>query len=466
MPGVFRRKGDARWTAWWFDESHERRTKRAYTDKAESRKLAAMREDVCRKRVDGLTDATAERFAEQGRKPIKVHVDDYFAHCEHVGQVARHIMVKRGHLNRLIEGIGAAHLPDLEPNAVSLHLQGLKREGLAARTINASRAAVIAFVNWCVKSGRVAENRLRVISKLDERKDRRRVRRAMSDDELIRLLDAAGPRRLVYLTAAMTGLRRGELREITWADVDMADGYLRVRIGVGKAAREDFVPLHEQVIEALTEANPADAKPADRVFPTMPTIRTFYLDLERARAAWIKEAEQDANEHERREQSDFLAKVDSAGRWVDLHAMRMTLSTNLAKAGVMPQLAQRIMRHADMRTTLRYYTDLRLADATKAVDALPRIEVAAEATHAVATGTYGNDAMGDQETPCVVDSTGAESDTPNRAFGVTTVHRPSDAALATVDAQPVGNAQCCTTKHGDSSKRANGLEPSTFSLEG
>ncbi len=466
MPGVFKRRGDAHWTAWWFDENHERRTKRAYTDKAESRKLGAMREDKCRKRADGLIDVSAQRFAEHARKPIETHLADYFADCEHVGQVARHIKVKRGHLDRLIDDLSAERLIDLEPNAVSIHLQGLKADGLSARTINASRAAVAAFVNWCLKSGRIAENPLRIIPKLDERKDRRRVRRAMSDDELIRLLDAAGPRRLVYLTAAMAGLRRGELRMINWGDIDLADGYLRVRIGVGKASREDVIPLHCQLVEALTGAKPADAGPADRVFPTIPTIRTFYRDLERARAAWIKEAERDANEHERREQSDFLAKVDSAGRWVDLHAMRITLSTNLVKAGVMPQLVQRVMRHADMRTTLRYYTDLRLADATKAVDALPRIEIASEANRAAATGTYGDDAVAGQETPGAFDSTGAESDTPDRAFGVTTVHQPSDAALETVDAQPIGNAQCCTTKHDDSTKRAKGLEPSTFSLEG
>ena len=368
MPGVFKRKGNARWTAWWFDEKHERRTKRAYSDKAESRKLAAMREDECRKRADGLTDATAERFATHARTPLKVHIADYFAHCDHIGQAARHITVKRGHLDRLIDGINAERLVHLEPNAVSRHFQCLKHQGLSARTINASRAAVVAFVNWCVKSGRIAENPLGIIPKLDEQKDRRRIRRAMSDAELIRLLDAAGPRRLVYLTAALTGLRRGELRKITWGDVDLAGRYLRVRLGVGKAAREDVIPLHEQVLEALREAKSSDAKPADRVFRTMPTIRTFYLDLERARLAWIAKSGHDANERKRREQSDVLTKVDSAGRWIDLHAMRITLGTNLAKAGVTPQLAQRVMRHADMRTTLKHYTDLRLADARKAVE--------------------------------------------------------------------------------------------------
>ena len=45
-------------------------------------------------------------------------------------------------------------------------------------------------------------------------------------------------------------------------------------------------------------------------------------------------------------------------------------------------------------------------------------------------------------------------------------HRGGDAALATVDAHPVGDSQCCASKHYGSSKRAKGLEPSTFSLEG
>ena len=52
--------------------------------------------------------------------------------------------------------------------------------------------------------------------------------------------------------------------------------------------------------------------------------------------------------------------------WViDLHALRTTLGTQLARAGVAPQIAQRIMRHADYRTTLKHYTVLGLADTAR-----------------------------------------------------------------------------------------------------
>jgi hypothetical protein len=47
---------------------------------------------------------------------------------------------------------------------------------------------------------------------------------------------------------------------------------------------------------------------------------------------------------------------DAQGKVIDLHAMRTTLGTNLARAGVAPQVAREIMRHADYRTTLKHYT--------------------------------------------------------------------------------------------------------------
>ena len=38
----------------------------------------------------------------------------------------------------------------------------------------------------------------------------------------------------------------------------------------------------------------------------------------------------------------------------DLHSLRIPLGTRLAREGIAPQIAQRIMRHADYRTTLKH----------------------------------------------------------------------------------------------------------------
>jgi hypothetical protein len=65
---------------------------------------------------------------------------------------------------------------------------------------------------------------------------------------------------------------------------------------------------------------------------------------------------------------------DDNGRVIDVHALRHTTATFLAKAGVAPRTAQSIMRHSDIRLTLGSYTDPQLLDEASAVDALPTFD--------------------------------------------------------------------------------------------
>jgi len=66
-----------------------------------------------------------------------------------------------------------------------------------------------------------------------------------------------------------------------------------------------------------------------------------------------------------------IPKVDAQGRTVDVHAMRHTFATLMARSGVMPATAQKLMRHSDIRLTMNIYTHLDLADTAGAVAALP-----------------------------------------------------------------------------------------------
>ena len=61
------------------------------------------------------------------------------------------------------------------------------------------------------------------------------------------------------------------------------------------------------------------------------------------------------------------------GRTVDVHCLRHTFATLLARNGVSPSVAQRLMRHSDIRLTMNTYTHLDLADTAGAVAALPAI---------------------------------------------------------------------------------------------
>lgn len=164
-------------------------------------------------------------------------------------------------------------------------------------------------------------------------------RRALTADELGRLLDRSPPSRsLVYRVAAYTGLRRSELRRLTWANVTSD----RVTV-YGKAGRVESVPLHRSLPSLLEPKR----QPTGFVFPTVPHIETVHLDY---KAAEILPVE---------------------GKVADFHSLRYTFCTMLARAGVNVWDAMQLMRHRDIKLTTRIYLDASQLDTRAAVDKIP-----------------------------------------------------------------------------------------------
>ena len=381
MATIFKRGGKGPWIIQWYDHKGDRREMSSRcTDKRRAEQLAQKLESDKLLRKSGIIDASTDRFVEHRKSPIGEHLDDYLADLRHRGCNPRHTQTVESQLKRLITDINAKHLTDLDPIKVGRHLRALrdmpvkqlrevqndeKKRTMGPRTINAVRSATLAFLNWCVRTGRLPLNPCQYVAKVDETKDQRVKRRALTAEEVAKLVKASGERGTFYLVAAMTGLRMKEMRNVTWNDVDLATSALLVRASVGKAKRDDWIALTAEVVTALKGIKPPNTSGSELVFPTQPTTRTFVSDLT---AAGIPE-------------------YDSAGRRVDRHALRTTTGTLLARAGVMPQEAQRQMRHADIKTTLRHYTDLRLSDQARAVAKLP--EIAQIRVELAATGTDG-----------------------------------------------------------------------------
>ena len=68
-----------------------------------------------------------------------------------------------------------------------------------------------------------------------------------------------------------------------------------------------------------------------------------------------------------------MGRRDAQGQTVDVHSLRHTFATLLARNGVSPSIAQKLMRHSDIRLTMNTYTHLDLADTAGAVAGLPAI---------------------------------------------------------------------------------------------
>jgi integrase len=462
---LFKRQGRGPWIASWYDHDGKRRERSTRTtDRAAAERILAKHVADAALRRDGVIDANRDRFAVEGRRPLAEHIAAYIAHCRRAGQASRHVDQKDDHLRRLSEGARVTRLADLTADALERHLTQLRHSGLSARSVNFARQIAVAFYQWAVKTGRAEINPLRVVPKLDESRDRRRVRRPLTDAEMASLIAVAREhgREAWYLAAALAGLRKGDLQRLTWADVDFDDATITVR--EGKAKRVDLIPMHPQLAEALQRRfAERPAVGAAKVFPETVTDRTRLRDFLRAgiaREEIVRDGDGEpvmVGSGKRRRPKTRIVAEDDDGKVIDLHALRTTLGTQLARAGVAPQIAQRIMRHSDYKTTLAHYTVLGLTDTSKAVEALPAIRThddgseRATGTHAEPTDAGGDPQLYPQQLERGTERTGANRRAERRATG-------TDA----MDATPTKNGPYGPLD----AKRATGLEPATFSLEG
>jgi len=462
---VYKRAPNGAYIASWTTHDGKRKERSTKTtDLAVAERILASYVNDEAMRARGLYDATAERHADEGRKPIGAHVGAYIQSCQRSGHTAQHVFQKRRHLERLIADSDVTRLAELTSDALERHLFRRKQDGKAARTINASRQAAVAFANWCVKTGRMPSNPLAVVAKLNEEMDRKRVRRPLTDVELVSLLGVAqkAGRKAWYLCAALAGLRRGDMVNLEWRDVNFDEGTLTIRNG--KSGRTDVVPLHPQLADELL-ARRGTAMPMARVFPHPVSNTTRLRDFLNAGLA-RKEVVRDANgepvmvkRHDRPSKYEKVRIVttDDEGREIDLHALRTTLGTNLARSGVTPQVAQRIMRHADYRTTLAHYTVLGLNDTSAAIERIAAIE--APATVAVAVG--GTD-LKHQQHPRQPGGGNSRSVASGREVPTGRKHDPAVVSPR----YSAGNCENSRELARDCEQRATRLERATFSLEG
>jgi integrase len=191
---------------------------------------------------------------------------------------------------------------------------------------------------------------LEVLKKID-RPERARYRRSFSEVELRRLLDVSGPRSPLYKIAALTGLRKGELRQLQWRDVrlDQTKPIIKLRPEANKARREEVLPLHPAAAATMLSLRPEPFDPLGTIFPVLPRPSTFRQDLKRA----------------------DIPYRDADRRFGDFHSLRYSFCTMLARAGVPIRTAMELMRHRDPRLTVELYVDAGQLDTDEAVSRLP-----------------------------------------------------------------------------------------------
>jgi len=166
-----------------------------------------------------------------------------------------------------------------------------------------------------------------------------------SPEEVLALVRAAESEQdaAIFLTAAFTGLRRGELVALRWRDVDFAGSIIRVagsysegHLTRPKSNKVRAVPMAPEVATALARLGQRDRWTGDDDL-VFPGVTGAYLD---ASALYRR----------------FMAAARRAElRRLRFHDLRHTFGTTMASnPKVDMRRLQEWMGHADISTTLRY----------------------------------------------------------------------------------------------------------------
>ena len=230
------------------------------------------------------------------------------------------------------ERYGALSLASFTPARINEAIEDLRMGGRSAATVNRYVAPLSAAFTYAVKNlGWMDDNPVRKIEKPKEGGGRVRF---LSDDERARLLQACkeSSNPLLYpavVVALSTGMRRGEQFSLTWRQVDLNAG--RIRLEKTKNGDRRMVALTGPALEELRKLAKVRRLDNDYVFPGK--VKGQPIDLTRPWRLALKAAEIE----------DF--------RW---HDLRHSFASELAMSGATLAEIAEAMGHKTLAMVKRY----------------------------------------------------------------------------------------------------------------
>jgi integrase len=147
----------------------------------------------------------------------------------------------------------------------------------------------------------------------------------------------------IVLLALNTGLRKGEIFNLTWADINLVTALLTVRGEGAKSSQTRYVPLNAEAVTVLRTWHAASGH-TGRVFPGSPERRPSgdthpgddNAPLDDVKKSWLPIVRD--------------AKLEN----FTFHDLRHTFASKLVMAGVDLNTVRELLGHADLKMTLRY----------------------------------------------------------------------------------------------------------------
>jgi len=266
--------------------------------------------------------------------------------------------------------IGRVALAKLSPTQVtSVYTQAAKK--LSPKTVRHVHGLLHAALDWAVERNLCIRN-VSDVAKSDLPKAQRSPAKALTENEVRRLLDAAvgTPWHAFFVLAICSGARRAELAALRWSNVDLERGtvtisesVVRTKTGLEfkgtKTGRSRVVPLNALAVAALSSHRASqNAEPLHEEEDNQAGSLVFADPLGRP---WNPGSISNA--------FDRLARETKLST-TRLHDVRHSAATWLLQGGVDVRTVAAVLGHSSPVTTLNCYAHVMPGAEARAVEAI------------------------------------------------------------------------------------------------
>jgi integrase len=281
--------------------------------------------------------------------------DEWLRYVDHDRERKHSTITDYKHMVGRIKGeLGGLRLADITPERLEAYRDQLTARGLANRTVNKYLIVLHGVFQRAMKTHGLPANPLRLVEKRPNRK--RASIDVYSREEVMALVRAAATEQdaAVYLTAAFTGLRMGELLALRWRDVDFELAAVHVRRSftggkedTPKSGRERTVPMAEEVAAALARLSQRQDFTGDGDLVFCGALGGHLMPSDR-----------------RARYKSAIKKADL--RQLRFHDLRHTFGTHAIRTADSREVME-WMGHQDLKTTQIYLSFKPQADAAKRI---------------------------------------------------------------------------------------------------
>ena len=365
---------NGKFKGWYYNAQKKRKHVVLTRNKSESLRIVQKLEDEHRQVRLGYrpvpNSANKHKF-----RPFCEMKDEYLAWGKSQGGRggrpwgATHARMRCSILTWWEDELGLETLTDLEGilPRVEKELRNLQRKGRAPKTVSNYAEALAAFCDWGVQRGYLASDPLESLGTFDQTPQT--VRRAMTSEEIIRLLEVCSPqRRLLLETAFLSGLRANELRNLTLKHLDLKRGGLHLDARWTKNREPGFQPLPIHLLEELL----AFAKSGEPTGLYSRSYRRKDAILRIPRNPLLYVPTHTARELDKNLKDADIPKYTPDGK-VDFHACRVAFINLLLENGASIKEAQTLARHSTPQLTMNVYVPTTEKQRSEAVEKVGEI---------------------------------------------------------------------------------------------